>query len=76
MVIDLDPDLEAALGEKARQYGVAPEFLALEILRDRFPPKVPVIEPRDEWERRLREAASDCGVSLSNWAVSREGMYE
>jgi hypothetical protein len=33
-------------------------------------------EPRDEWERRLRQAASDCGVSLSDEAVSSEGIYE
>ncbi len=33
-------------------------------------------EPRDEWERRLRAAASDCGVSLSDEAVSSEGIYE
>ena len=33
-------------------------------------------EPRDEWERQLRQAASDCGISLSNEAVSSEGIYE
>ena len=34
------------------------------------------LEPRDEWERRLLSAASDCGVSLSNEALSREEMYD
>jgi len=34
------------------------------------------IQPRDEWERGLLAAASDCGVSLSNEAVSSEGLYE
>ena len=33
-------------------------------------------EPRDEWEWRLREAASDCRVSLSGEAVGSEGIYE
>jgi hypothetical protein len=33
-------------------------------------------EPQDEWQRRLRQAASDCGVSLSDEAVSSEGIYE
>ena len=33
-------------------------------------------EPQNEWQRRLRQAASDCGVSLSNEAVSSEGIYE
>jgi hypothetical protein len=33
-------------------------------------------EPRDEWERRLRALAMDCGVSLSNEALSSEGLYD
>jgi hypothetical protein len=32
--------------------------------------------PADEWERKLFETASDCGVSLSDDAVSREAMYD
>lgn len=48
----------------------------MEALRDRFLPKVISIEPRDEWERRLLEAATDCGVSLSNEALSSERLYE
>jgi predicted DNA-binding antitoxin AbrB/MazE fold protein len=40
-------------------------------------PTIPVaVEPQDEWERRLLELATDCGVSLSNAAVSSEGLYE
>lgn len=31
---------------------------------------------QDEWLRRLRGAASDCGVSLSNKALGREEMYD
>lgn len=33
-------------------------------------------EPRDEWERLLLSAASDCGTSLSNEALGREQMYD
>jgi hypothetical protein len=76
MVINLTPQLEAALNEQAGRRGVAPEVLALEALRDRFLPKVPPIEPRDEWERRLLEAATDCGVSLSHEDLSSEGLYD
>lgn len=76
MVIALGPDLVAALTETARQHGVAPEALALDTLRERFLPPAPPIQPRDEWERRLLGIASDCGVSLSNAAVSSEGVYE
>jgi len=76
MVIDLEPDLEAVLTELARQQGVAPEVLALKALRERFlAPRLP-IQPRDDWERRLLSVASDCGVSLSNEALSREELYD
>ncbi len=76
MVITLGPELEAALNESARRQGVAPEVLALEALRDRFLPPTPAYELQDEWVRRLRQVATDCGVSLSDAAVSSEGMYE
>jgi hypothetical protein len=75
MVINLSPNLEAALNEHARQQGVEPEELAINTLRERFV-VVPPIVPQDEWERRLFSIATDCGVSLSNWAVSSEGIYE
>jgi hypothetical protein len=72
MIINLTPPLEAAISEQAKRRGVDPEKLALDALRDRFLP----IEPKDEWERKLLEAASDCGISLSNEAVSSEGIYD
>ena len=74
MVLNLDPNLEAALAEQARQLKVAPEELALKTLRERF--LAQPIQPRDEWERRLLGVASDCGVSLPHSAVSSEGLYE
>ncbi len=76
MVINLTPQLQAVLSEQARRRGIAPEALALDALRDRFLPNVPDLEPRDEWERGLLAAATDCGVSLSNEALSSEGLYE
>jgi hypothetical protein len=75
MVINLPPQLEAAISEEARRRGVAPEILALEALRERFLPAA-ALQPRDEWERGLLEAATDCGVSLSNEALSSEGLYD
>jgi predicted DNA-binding antitoxin AbrB/MazE fold protein len=36
----------------------------------------PLLEPQDEWERHLLGIAKDCGVSLSDSAVSSEGLYE
>ena len=76
LVITLSVELEAALQEAASRKGVAPEVLALSALRDRFLGSAPVLQPRDEWERGLLEAARDCGVSLPNSALSSEGLYD
>lgn len=35
-----------------------------------------LVEPRDEWERQLLGVARDCGVSLDNWAVTSDSLYE
>ncbi len=76
MVIAVDPELEARLTEAASRQGVTPEELALVALREKFPKPVLPIEPRDDWERRLLAIGTDCGVSLSDEAVSREGIYD
>ena len=34
------------------------------------------IPPHNEWERQLLQLAKDCGVSLSDTAVSSEMLYE
>jgi hypothetical protein len=75
MVITLSPDLEAALSELAKRRGVAPEMLALQVLRERLLAAA-ALKPRDEWERGLLEAARDCGVSLPDSALSSEGLYD
>ncbi len=76
MVITLGPELESALNDLARRQGVTAEALVLNALRQKFLAPAPLIEPRDEWERRLLSAATDCGVSLPNEAVSSEGLYD
>jgi len=75
MTITLDAQLEAALKEAAARRGVTPEVLALSALRQRFV-TAPDLQPRDEWERGLLEAAIDCGVSLPDWALGSEGLYD
>ena len=75
MIITLSPELEAALKKAAGHRGVDPEVLALTALRERFL-AIASLQPRDEWERGLLAAATDCGVSLSNEAVSSEGLYD
>lgn len=74
MVITLDHELEAALGAAARRQGLSPETLALNALRERF--LATALQPRDEWERGLLEAARNCGVSLPDSALSSEGLYD
>jgi hypothetical protein len=76
MVIIVGADLEAVLNELASRRGVAPEVLALNALRERFLSTAAQLQPQDEWERRLRGLAKDCGVSLPDSAVSSEGLYE
>jgi hypothetical protein len=76
MVITLGPELEAALIEAASQRGVVPEVLALNALRERFLGAASSLQPRDEWERGLLEAARACGVSLPDSALSSEGLYD
>jgi len=76
MVIRLDPELETALTEQARQRGLSPDELALNALRERFVVSLQPIQSHDEWEQALLDAATDCGVSLPNAAVSSEGLYE
>jgi hypothetical protein len=76
MVITLTPELETALNELAERQGLAPEVLALNVLRERLVGLIKADAPRDEWERLILDAGSNCGVSLPNVAVSSEGLYE
>jgi hypothetical protein len=75
MVISLSADLESALRDLAKRQGVAPEELALRVLRERLLASA-ALTPRDEWERGLLEAARDCGVSLPNSALSSDALYD
>jgi len=75
MVIHVTAELEAVLSDQAQRHGVSPEEMALDALRDRFLRNTPV-EARDDWERRLFDAAIDCGVSVPDSALSSEGLYE
>jgi hypothetical protein len=76
MTLTLGPELEAALTIAAQRQRAAPDVLALTVLRERFLDPVPPIQPQDEWKRRLLGLAKDCGVSLSDEALSREELCE
>jgi hypothetical protein len=76
MTIDIDPELEAALIERARQQGVAVEALVLNALRERFiRPTAPRLS-HDEFERLIRAMGRDCGVSLPDSALSSDELYD
>lgn len=81
MTLTLTPELEREVLKEAQVLGTTPEALALERLQRAFSifaeidPLLP-FEPQDDWERRLLSIGKDCGVSLSNEAVSSEGLYE
>lgn len=74
MVVTLEPKLEAALKEQANRQGLAPEELALQVLRACL--LAAPLEPRDEWERGLLEAARPWGISLPDAALTSEGLYD
>ena len=76
MILKLDSELEAALNEHAGRRGIAPEDLAIDVLRKQFIASAAPIEPQDEWERQLFGAAIDCGVSVPDSALSSDGLYE
>ena len=76
MVITLTPDLEASLNEAARRQGIAPEALALKVIRECLTMLTKKYEPRDEWERMILQVGTKCGVSLPDHALSSEGLYE
>ncbi len=76
MNISLTPDMEAAVNEQARQLGTSPETVVMNLLREKFGKPVMVFEPRDEWERRLLEIGTDCGVSPPHEALSSDGLYD
>jgi mRNA interferase MazF len=76
MTLTLDPILEAAINEQARQQGIRPEALALNALREKFTVANLPLAGQDEWERLVLAVGTDCGVSLSHADLSSEGLYE
>jgi hypothetical protein len=76
LVISLPPEMEDALKELAKQKGMAPEALVVDTLRDRLASMTGAIQPRDDWERLILQAGTNCGVSLPDEALSSEGLYE
>lgn len=74
MTITLEPELARRLEAAARTRNTTPQTLAVEAIAE----KVETVPPADheEWSRRLRALARDCGVSLSDEATRRENIYD
>ncbi len=75
LTVELSDVAYATLRQRAREASQTPAELAAAALEQHFAP-ASLPEPRDDWERHLRSAATDCGVSLSNEAVGSEGLYD
>lgn len=76
MTINLDAELEAKLTALAEANGMAPDEYVRLLLRQQVVPKAVRPLSDEEFERRLRSIATDCGVSLTNEQLSREEMYD
>ncbi|MCI0357219.1 MAG: hypothetical protein L0211_01880 [Planctomycetaceae bacterium] len=78
MTINLSSDLSAAIADEAERLGTTPEAVVEQLLRAKLVPPSGSsrISPRDDWERRLLAIPRDCGVSLSDEALSREELYD
>jgi hypothetical protein len=76
MTITVPPELEAVLKDRALRLGTTPEALALRVLQEMLVPPPPPLEPRDDWERLMLAAGTDCGVSVPPSALTSDGLYD
>ena len=80
MTIKLTSDLEEMIRKQADERRTTPEAIIMDVLRERFlPPSEGAPSPRqaaDDFRAWLQRLATHCGVSLSDEAVSSEGLYE
>jgi hypothetical protein len=80
MTITLTPALEKVVLQQAHEQGTTPEAIVLNAIREKLglglSELAPNFEPRDDWERRLLSVGTPCGVSVSDEALSSEGLYD
>ena len=79
MTIKLTSDLEEMIRKQADERRTTPEAIIMGVLRERFLPPSECAPPRqaaDDFRAWLQRLATHCGVSLSDEAVSSEGLYE
>ncbi len=80
MTINFSPELEKIIETQANQLCSTPESIVVDALRDKFFSLLPVSEANlhalNDRKLRLRQLASHCGVSLSDQALSSDGLYD
>ena len=80
MTITLTPDLEKVVLQKAHDEGTTPEAVVFDAIREKLGRRssafARILELRDEWERRLLNLATPCGVPVNDEALSSEGLYD
>jgi hypothetical protein len=74
--VTLPTELERVAVEQARRAGKSPQDFVLGILRQSLlsPNSTPVT--KQEWRQQLMMASVECGTSLSNEALSSDGLYD
>ena len=76
MVITLPKQLATVIAEPAKHSRRQPGELAAGGILARYSPSAPTDAEHEAWMRKLFEAASDCGVSLSNECLAAKGWHD
>ena len=77
VTVVLPPELERTIVDRARLAGTSPQDFVLKILNDSLTTfAAQQIQTAAARGRALRDGSVDCGVSLSDEAVSSEGLYD
>lgn len=74
--VTLPPELERVALEQARRVGKSPQQFVLGVLESSLLPASVSEASADEWQRKLEAASVDCGTSLSDEALSSNGLYD
>lgn len=73
--IHLPLDVMENLKRYANSKGMSPEDAVTGWAKTLIP-TVPLLEPHDEWERKLRSIPRRTGVALTDEDLSSEGIYD
>lgn len=77
VTVVLPPELERTIIDRARLAGTSPQDFVLKILNESLATfAVQQLQTAAARGRALRDTSVNCGVSLSDEAVSSEGLYD